>query len=1055
MNRKHLLLCLTVLTALLVAFGAYANAPRRTNQPVVEKLPYAPDRVVVQVRASSMNQSVARLQAYVASPVALGIPSLDAVSAQVGAVSVARSYPQPANAAKATQLGLDRFVTVTLAPGSDVMAAAAAYAADPGVEYASPDWRAYHAVVPTDPSYTQHWGHNNTMQLPGYDWGGTNDHTLAGVGVAGFDTNAELGWDGTAGFGSAAVIIAIIDSGVNLSHPDLTLVAGRDTGNNDATPEDDSADNGHGTACAGVAAAEANNGLGACGSAPGCSIMPIKAADSAGDMFFTAIAAGIIWAADNGADVISMSLGNPSITTEAGTDAAIAYASGVVILAATDNDNDDTISYPANNANVIAVGAASPCDGRKRSSSNSSELNSGVEVDPNGFTCDGERWWGSSYGPATQDAAGAVDVIAPTILFTTDIQGADGYEAGDYDPFFNGTSCATPYAAGVCALILSQNPGWTPAQVRARLTSTAQDIVNVESGAGWDRFSGYGLVDINAAVGPTCEQLPVAVVQSYSADADNNCCIVVRVSDIDNGSNDPDGADDIASLFITAVDGTATGDQDSVTVCGDGPHTVTLTITDTCGNTDSEDASVEVLNSPPVAVTSDFSANANDACCIVVHVADIDGGSYDPDGAGDIKSLCITDVDGTAVSCLDSVTVCGQGFHTVNLTITDWCDSTSTATANVEVIDITPPEIDVVLDRDVLWPPNHKMVEICAEITATDNCDPDPEVALVSVESDEPDNDKGDGNTTGDIDGADTGTEDECFSLRSERQGGQDGRTYTIIYSATDNSNNVAYDTVYVDVPHDQGASAFSSSGFNFDGSSLLPNTTKFAVFIPGASGFEVRRIDPANIYIGNTAGVVKAYETRQVEINNDQFTDLAVMFNAEDGMNMDAIDGMQSVTTIDDGLEAGVINDGPIGLHFSMLDGKNYLVGNVYGLGAPVPMPDVTGKKTVTPEQETLAPIETPTSKVTRLSSVSPNPFNPQTTVHFSLASATRVRIAIYDVTGSLVRRLVDESMPAGDHQARWDGRNDAGNGATSGIYFVRMIAGSYTEVRKIVMLK
>jgi subtilisin family serine protease len=72
--------------------------------------------------------------------------------------------------------------------------------------------------------------------------------------------------------------------------------------------------------------------------------------------------------------------------------------------------------------------------------------------------------------------------------------------ASDYE-VFNGTSCATPYAAGVCALIKSANPSWTPTQIRDRLRSTAQDVTSVESGTGWDRYAGYGMVDAAAAVG--------------------------------------------------------------------------------------------------------------------------------------------------------------------------------------------------------------------------------------------------------------------------------------------------------------------------------------------------------------------------------------------------------------------------------------------------------------------------------------------------------------------------------------------------------------------------
>ena len=289
---------------------------------------------------------------------------------------------------------------------------------------------------------------------------------------------------------------------MDVGHPDLRQVTGYDYGDNDSNPDDNSGNPGHGTACAGVAAGVADNGLGVAGIAGGCSIMPLKVSDSAGNLSFTYITNAIYHAADNGADVISMSLG-AAVSSDPGTDSAIQYAhnAGCVILAATGNENYTAISYPAINQYVIGVGAASPCGDRKRSSSSSLEVNPGVYTDPNGYSCDGERWWGSNYGPASQDDRGAVDVIAPTIVPTTDISGSAGYAAGDYDMFFNGTSCATPYAAGVAALIKSAFPSYTPDQVRAQLVGTAQDVVSVESGAGWDRYTGYGMVDAAAAVG--------------------------------------------------------------------------------------------------------------------------------------------------------------------------------------------------------------------------------------------------------------------------------------------------------------------------------------------------------------------------------------------------------------------------------------------------------------------------------------------------------------------------------------------------------------------------
>lgn len=587
MNRKALLVCVSLLSLSILLFAAAVSAApfspvQKGFSPAGEDvLPYAPDRIIIKFRETSMQRStlkVARQLGAVAPSVATGLITVDELNRQHKVARISRPFAEPRNVTVARQLGFDRVFMLHVAEGTDIEEMARQYASDPDVEYATPDWRAFPAVVPTDPAYVQHWGHNNTAQLPGLDWGGTYDHTLpTTVGTPGFDTNAQLGWDGTAGFGSPSVIIAIIDSGVNLSHPDLTLVAGWDYGSGDSNPEDDSASPGHGTACAGVAAAEANNGIGACGAAPGCRIMPLKVANNFGEMFFSSIVSAITHAADNGANIISMSLG-AAITSDPSTDAAITYATnaGLTILAATGNENRTTISYPAINANVIGVGAASPCGDRKRSSNLASELNPGVSADPNGYTCDGERWWGSSYGTNTANAAGAVDVIAPTILYTTDIQGAGGYRSGDYEPYFNGTSCATPYAAGVCALIKSKNPTWTPAQIKAQLTSTAQDIVNVESGAGWDRYSGFGMVDINGAVGGGgCS--PLVTANFSGTPLSGAAPLTVNFTDLSTGSptswswNFGDG-------------GTSTAQNPSYAYAAAGTYNVTLTATNACGS---------------------------------------------------------------------------------------------------------------------------------------------------------------------------------------------------------------------------------------------------------------------------------------------------------------------------------------------------------------------------------------------------------------------------------------------------------------------------------------
>jgi hypothetical protein len=119
----------------------------------------------------------------------------------------------------------------------------------------------------------------------------------------------------------------------------------------------------------------------------------------------------------------------------------------------------------------------------------------------------------------------------------------------------------------------------------------------------------------------------------------------------------------------------------------------------------------------------------------------------------------------------------------------------------VTVQDTVPPTLDVALDPATLWPPDHELVGVGAELTAVDLCDPAPALELVSIASDEPDDGPGDGHTVGDIQGADLGSADGEFLLRAERQGGGDGRVYTVVYSAADASGNAVETTAEVVVP--------------------------------------------------------------------------------------------------------------------------------------------------------------------------------------------------------------------------------------------------------------
>ena len=600
---------LVLLALILLAAASVLALPTREFAPVQNGFSptgdqvelYAPGRVLVKFHADAIAGSrlgIPQEKGAVLPGGVTGLSSFDALAARAGVTRIERPFITPRNLDKAAGLGTDRWFMLQVADG-DMIGLAGTLAADPAVEIAQPDWRAFPAAVPNDPLYPDHWGHNNTAQMISYDWS-TYSHTGPTVGTVGFDANAEAAWSTT--FGDPGVIVAILDSGVDIYHEDLDCMAGYDFGDGDTNPMDDSRAPGHGTCCAGVAAAVAGNGTGIVGIAGGSTIMPVKVADRRGSMYFSAITNGIYYAADNGADVISMSLG-AAITSDPATDAALQYAynAGCTIVAATGNENNSVISYPAINAYVIGVGAASPCGDRKRSSSLSTELNPGVIADPNGYTCDGERWWGSNYGSTTKDNAGAVDVIAPTIVPTTDITGSGGYDAGNYDMFFNGTSCATPYAAGVCALIKSAFPTYTPAQVRDKLTGTALDIVNVESGGGWDRYSGYGMVDAAAAVGGgTVLNPPVAAFTGTPTSG----AYPLAVQFTDQSSNGP------TSWNWTFGDGgTSTAQNPSHTYTAAGSYTVSLTVANPDGGDTETKTGYITVTEPSVGGT--------------MHVADI------------------------------------------------------------------------------------------------------------------------------------------------------------------------------------------------------------------------------------------------------------------------------------------------------------------------------------------------------------------------------------------------------------------------------------------------
>jgi subtilisin family serine protease len=441
-----------------------------------DKPSFAPDKIKIQLTEEAYSQTNIPEEMYAEAEV-FGIAELDAFLAEFKASKIIRAHRKVKDTAWEQQTGFNRWFIVLVPTDTDILKAVKAIRKSRFIDNSIPEYIAYPDLVPNDTFYDDNWGHNNTAQLLSWAGGAYGSHAGAPVGTIGFDSNAQVAWNNTQAYGSASVIIAIIDTGVDINHPDLRLVAGYDYGEDDNNPMDDSGHAGHGTCCAGIAAARANNNLGVAGIGGGCSIMPLKAANEFGTMYFTAINNCLTHAGDNGADIISMSLGNyydPGSNPD--TDLAILYAynNGIVLFASSGNDNTNSANhYPSCNSKVISVGATAPCGERKSP-----------------YSSDGEYWWGSNY-PS--------DIMAPTILPTTDVLGVNGISTGDYEMWFNGTSCSSPYAAGVAGLLLSKYPNLSPVEVKFILTSTATDMT-VDGGIGWDTYTGNGMVNASAAL---------------------------------------------------------------------------------------------------------------------------------------------------------------------------------------------------------------------------------------------------------------------------------------------------------------------------------------------------------------------------------------------------------------------------------------------------------------------------------------------------------------------------------------------------------------------------
>jgi subtilisin family serine protease len=313
----------------------------------------------------------------------------------------------------------------------------------PGVSIAAEERQIIRPLwTPNDPRYSSQWAYSRIQ--------------------------GESAWDIERG--QSFVTVGIIDTGVDLAHPELTpaldLTRDYDFVNGDDEANDQ---NGHGTHVAGIVAAASDNSTGVAGTASGVRVVPIKVIGRYTGSN-TDFIDGLYYAADLGVDVVNMSLGTTASDLGASGIALMqqavdyAYSKGVVLVGAAGNDGDPAVYYPAACNHVIAVSATGPTDVMATY---------------------------SNYGSAIDIAAPGGGSTSSTGIYSTyTTAGLHTYS------YMNGTSMASPFVAATAALLISHVPAATNAEVESALLSSARDLGDV----GWDSKYGYGLLQMRGAL---------------------------------------------------------------------------------------------------------------------------------------------------------------------------------------------------------------------------------------------------------------------------------------------------------------------------------------------------------------------------------------------------------------------------------------------------------------------------------------------------------------------------------------------------------------------------
>jgi hypothetical protein len=516
---------------------------------------------------------------------------------------------------------------------------------------------------------------------------------------------------------------------------------------------------------------------------------------------------------------------------------------------------------------------------------------------------------------------------------------------------------------------------------------------------------------------------PVADAGPDQPGVECTSCTTTPVALDGTGSYDPDGD---PLTYLWSASGITFDDPTSPTPTGGfplGTTLVTLTVSDGIQE-DTDTVSITVVDTtPPVLVCpADIVVE-----CTSHYGTPRDDVQLDPFWNG-FSGTDVCDCDPAITD--DAPDYFPKGPTTVTFTVTDASGNSASCSAQVMVIDTTPPVFTMLeLNRYALWPPNHKMADIVATVMVEDICDSMPTFELVGIASNEDDNGLGDGDFSNDIQitGPQPVTE---FALRSERMGGGDGRVYSILYRATDACGNTADSLVTVMVPHDQSGHAMPSMGFTADGTWVLMDEDSFSLVVIADATIPATEILLDQVYVGNLRGVITPVAGRFLDANQDGTRDLIVSYSVDDFLGLRKISKKSDL----------------MGLHYRGIDdGANFLVEDVFQLGPPIALIEDPRD---TDDFDDIADGTLPEAPGVEVA-VEEAPGL------FSLPEGGHLLIEVFDIQGRRVALVADTYVSAGRHDLRWDEGAEATSRLASGVYFYRVQAPGITSIRKVLIAR